>query len=185
MSSALIKLIDTSLLPASTMIVAKLLSVILVAALAGITWNAEPLSFGSLLATAVVPQDKLTFVATFSDLVILLIMTVLTCWHIIELTRNDHLPIQAKQLAQLSNKGLFNLLNNPVTIHYRTINWLLFHFITTLTICFNALLGRSNGIVAIVAVAITLVQIFVTANSVDIKITLARKQLGKMQALGR
>jgi hypothetical protein len=181
MNHALVKLVDAALLPAALMVVSKLIGLAVTISVFKLPWSlvqvADGLGFSSI--TPAVNLKDLGTISTYSDLIMLVIMSLCFSVVLLQVTVLHQKQIKPSLLVRLSNANLMGLVKSSYDIYQTASIWLLFLWITTITIGFNSFLGKTEVWVGVVAFAAA--SIFTTLLLQDVykEIKISRKTLGK------
>lgn len=183
MSKSLIKLIDSSLMPASIIIVGKLISLLISFNIYGIDWSLAEINNPLFTVRPIVPVEYLLQVSTTSDLILYLIM--LTGFGVklfFALFLHDtHIP--PKMLAKLAENNLLGLVKSSFEIFHEVTVWVIFLWITQLIIITNTINGNTSAILATVTFIMSLGSSILLLKDVYREISLEKKELGKKHAL--
>ena len=156
MSSSLIKLIDAALVPASVMIVGKLVSLYGVMIAFGIGWDVQQLSNSFFSHRTAVNANTINILSTYSDLFLLIIMTMGLAIAIIYSLRHPGQKLNLKLIHQLITFEVADIWRGSVSLYYNVTIWLVFLWATALTILINVLLGKTEPLILVLATAISI-----------------------------
>jgi len=183
MSRSLIQFIDAALLPAALMLIGKVIGLILTVQLFNIPITIVEAG-NSLFSVRpqVLPQD-LQIVNTYSDMVMYLLVAAGFSFVLLQATRFHDTHIKPALLIKLSNLNLLNLVKSSFDIYHYAAIWLLGIWLTTSLIVLNAAFGKTESWVALVTIVGSVIFTSILLQDVYKEIELARKNLGKFQAL--
>lgn len=183
MSRSLIQFVDAALLPAALMVLGKVIGLILTVQIFNI-----PISIveagNSLFSVRpeVLPQD-LQVVNTYSDMVMYLLVAAGFSFVLLQATRFHDTHIKPAILVKLSNYNLMSLVKSSFDVYHYAAIWLLGLWLTSGLIVLNAAFGKTEAWVSLVTIVCSVVFTSMLLQDVYKEIELARKNLGRYQAL--
>lgn len=183
MSKSLVKLIDTALVPASLMVLTKLVSVYVISAIIGASWTIKDVGLTLLSARTAVPLDQLAPISTASDVILFLVMAIGFGWQLIQAVYLHDTHINPRLLAKLADKDLLDLVKGSFELFHGSSVWLIFTWITTLTIWINTATSKTHAIVSLLATAFSIGFTVLLLEDVYREIDTGKRSLGKSHAL--
>lgn len=183
MSNSLIKLIDSSLLPASFMIAGKFFGLMIAIRITASSFSVSDFAANQFLKYTLVPTDQLVAVSTYSDIVLLLIMSVGVAWQLFSAVFLHQSHISPKLLSRLVDRNWTNLIKGSYNLYHAATMWVAYFWVTTITIVLNALLGKTNQVVALIAIIFAIGFTAVLLRDVYEEIKMRLGKFGKLEAL--
>jgi hypothetical protein len=181
MNHALVKLVDAALFPAALLVVSKLIGLAITISVFKLPWSlvqvADGLGFASI--TPAVNLRDLHIISTYSDLTMLVIMSLGFSFVLLQATVLHQTQIKPSLLIKLSNANLLRLVKSSYDIYQTASIWLLFIWIGTATIGINVFLGKTEGWVIILAFVTSSIFSTILLQDVYKEISISRKTLGK------
>lgn len=179
MSRTLVKIVDATIFPASLMIAAKFIGLYLVIQLFDLEWGIENLSGKLFSSRPVMFEDDLITASTYSDLFLIVIMTLGFSFYVVRAVFFHDSHIDPKLLAKLAIRGFMGLVKDSFEIYHHASIWLLFLWMSVLTILINVLLGKTEEWVLIIGFLSSLTLTVVLLRDVSYEINLAKKNLSR------
>ncbi len=179
MSKTIVKILDASLFPAALMITAKFIGLYIVLNVFNIDWGIENTADAFISSRPVVMGDDIQFVSSYSDLFLLVIMTFGFSFYVIRAVFFHTSHINPTLLSRLAINGLLGLVKDSFEVYRKASVWLLFVWITNITILINTVFGRTYEWVLIVGLVISTTLTIILLRDVAYEIQLAQNNLKK------
>lgn len=156
-SKSLVKLIDEAIIPAITLVVAKVLGVLLVSRIKGLIFEVSFKSRLLPLPTLVFSsyQDYIT-VNSHSNLIMLGVMSLGLIWILLKANLLHDTHISPKLAAHLARLRLSHLISTTFEAYHQALVWYGFAWFTTILMVFYAYLGLAYKSFALVAFLVVL-----------------------------
>lgn len=158
MSKPLVKLVNSSILPAATLIVSKLLGFFVACSILHIDWNISKGSFTQSLFSVFiqVPSDAAQRVTvSYSNIIMLTALLIVLCVKIFQSEYLDDTKVSPKLLMKLAESNLLGLIRNSFDLYYENFLWVVFTWIGVFSILINTLMGYSNPMIFIIGFIFT------------------------------
>jgi hypothetical protein len=179
MSRSLVKILDAALFPAALMISGKFIGLYLVTKIFNIDWGVENLSNQLISSRPVVYGQDLVTVSSYSDLFLLIIMTSGFSVFIIRAIYFHESHIDPRLLTRLAMKGLLGLVKDSFEIYHRASMWLIFLWLSDVTIFINILLGKTYSWVFLSGLGFSILLTVMLLRDVSYELRIAHKRLYK------
>jgi hypothetical protein len=160
MSQSLIKLVDNALLPAALMVLGKFLGIVLAIQFFGISWSVKDYANSIFEVGALVRQEDIATVTSYSDLLMYALLAIFFSWNIFRAIYFHNTHVKPTLVVKLANHNLLSLVKDSYQIYHSAAVWLLFTWISNVLIIINAFMGKTY---TWIAVAATLFSILLTA----------------------
>lgn len=160
------------------MVVAKLVGVFLCIYIFNVQWTVRDYTNSIFTTQTAVELDKLEMVSSYSDLFVL---AVISTGVVIQIVRALYLHpnnIQPKLLAKLARRNLLSLVSGSFDIFYHAAVWTIFSWLAAFTIGLNALTGKTNSWLVLIAVLLSISFTIFLLRDVYAQIEIGKKRLG-------
>jgi hypothetical protein len=177
MSKSLIHFVDAALLPASLMVLGKLVGLVLTVQLFNVPISLAQAGNSIFSVRPEVSLEHLVAVSTYSDIAagFSFVLMQATMFH------DTH--VKPATLVKLSNYNLLGLVRSSFDLYHMAAIWMFALWLTTGLISLNAAFGRTELWVAISSICGSILFSAILLQDVYREIELARKNLGQQQAL--
>ncbi|KKQ35062.1 MAG: hypothetical protein US52_C0037G0003 [candidate division WS6 bacterium GW2011_GWA2_37_6] len=179
MSQTLVKILDATLFPAALMISGKFIGLYLTIQIFSLDWGIENLSNELFSSRPVMYQDDLIVASTYSDLFLLFIMLCGFSFYVIRAVFLHSSHIDPRLITRLAVNGLLGLVKDSFEIYHRASIWLVFLWLSDITILINVLLGKTASWVLLTGFILSLLLTVVLFRDVAFEINLAKTRLNK------
>lgn len=153
-SRILLRLIDEAIIPALIVFVAKAFSVLFLIQFAGVSWRLD--------SNTVIPRllienpETLTFVNTYSNLVMLGAVVVGLIWMLVRAYHFHETHIHPNFVLRLLSMNLTALIVSSEDVYHKATVWLTLLWLTTMMIGFQTFLNVSQPWLLICAIIVSL-----------------------------
>lgn len=182
MSNSLVKIIDSSLLPAVLLVFAKFFGVYFAAKLFGVDLGiAEDSNLFNL--TPLVPHEQLQLISSYSDLIMFILIA---SGFLVVLIRAVYLHdshINIKTIRQLTDLNLLDLIRSSYELYHNAVTWFLFNWIAVALILINYLLGKTYAWIFYAAFLFTIALTLALFRDILKELELTKKRLLKNSTL--
>lgn len=127
------------------MIAAKFIGLYITLELFSLEWGVESSSDSLISSRPVLYSDDIVLVSTNSDLFLLFIMLLGFSFYVIKATFFHETHIDPKMLSRLAVNGLLGLVSSSYEIYRHATIWLVFVWVTNITIFINVLNGKTEN----------------------------------------
>jgi hypothetical protein len=177
MTKPLIKLIDSSLLPAAVLIVGKVIGIYFVAKVFNLSWTLESAP-DSLFSISPLFDDKdLMTVSSYSDLFMYSLVLIGLSFSLFRAVFLHASHIDPKFVAKLATNNLLSLIKDSFDVYFEGTMWLVFTWVATFTIFTNILLNKTYIWVGLIAFAASFAFSIMLFKDVVKEIEVSRKKL--------
>ncbi|MBN1915624.1 hypothetical protein JW796_01340 [Candidatus Dojkabacteria bacterium] len=177
MSKSLIKLIDSSLLPAAIMIVGKVFGIYLVAKAFGFEWALQNSADSFISLKPIFAEKDIIIVSSYSDLIMLLFVLMGLSFTLFRALYLHASHIDPRFVAKLATNNLLDLVKDSFDVYHESSMWLLFTWITTLAIFLNVLLERTYIWILVISMLCCFGFTLILLRDVGKEIALSRKRI--------
>ncbi len=143
MSKSLIKLVDSSLLPASILIIGKVVGIYLVARIFNLEWALQNSADSFFSLRPVFAEKDVLTVSSYSDLIMLLFVLLGMSFSLFRALYLHSSHIDPRFVAKLATNNLLNLIKDSFDVYHEASMWLVFTWIATFTIFLNVLMEKT------------------------------------------
>ncbi len=179
MTKPLIKLIDSSLLPAAILIVGKVIGIYFVAKVFELSWTIESAS-NTLFSVRPIFDDKdLMLVSSYSDLFMFSLVLIGLSFSLFRAVFLHASHIDPKFVAKLATNNLLNLIKDSFDVYFEGSMWLVFTWVSTFTILVNILLNKTFIWVGVIAFAASFAFSIMLFKDVVKEIEINRKKIAR------
>ena len=177
MSDYLVKLIDTSILPASLMVVSKFLAVVFVSELIHANWRMA-FSNNSFIGTyPLIDSASLSLVSNISDVVMLCVVLGGFVLIAVRALYFHETHINPRIVAKLASLDLLHLIKNSSKIYYSGLVWFVFSLIAVVVTWINIVSAKTNIIIGIISIIVIITASGMLIKDVENEIERAKKNL--------
>jgi len=173
MSKSLLKLVSSSLLPAATLIVSKLIGFFLALNILHINWFVSRDSFAdSILNVFIIVPNNFAqqITVSYSNVIMMTIMIIVLSIKIFQSEYLDDTKVSPRLLMKLAENNLLGLIRNSFDLYYENFLWLIFTWIGLFSVMINTLMGSSYPYIfylSIIFVSILTVLFIRSTNSAE------------------
>ncbi len=143
MSKIFVKFLDASIIPASIMVTGKLLGLYLTIKVFDINWGIQTFTNTIVSSRPILHTQDLQTVSSYSDLFLLLIMLIGFSLQVIRAVYFHNTHIKPKVVSKLAVHGLLNLIKDSFEIYTKSTVWLIFLWLTNISILINVLNNKT------------------------------------------
>ncbi|MBD3280347.1 hypothetical protein GF389_02390 [Candidatus Dojkabacteria bacterium] len=179
MTKPLLQILDASIFPATLMIAAKFIGLYITIELFSLDWGIENAPNNLLSSRPVLYADDVVLVSTNSDLFLLFVMILGFSFYVAKATFFHDTHVDPKLASRLAVNGLLNLVSSSYEIYRHTTTWLIFTWITNITIFINVLNDKTEYWVSLLGIAATLFLTVVLLRDVVFEVRNFRQNIGK------
>ena len=179
MTKSLLQILDASLFPAALMIAGKFIGLYITLELFAVEWGVENSPNNFFSTRPVLYSEDILLVSTNSDLFLLFVMLLGFSFYVVKATFFHDTHIDPKILARLAVAGLLGLVSSSYEIYRHATVWLIFVWVTNITILINALSGKTESWVVVVGMSASLLMTIILLRDVVFEIKLSRENLGR------
>lgn len=179
MSKTLVKIVDASIFPAALMVAGKFIGLYLVLNFFNLDWGVENTPNTLISARPVLMSEDLSFVSSYSDLLVITLMLLGFSYYVLRAVFLHSSHIDPRIITRLAVHGLLDLVKDSFEIYHRASIWLLFLWLTNITILINTLLGKTYTWVLIVSFIVSMLLTVILLRDVAYEINLAQNKLNK------
>ncbi len=177
MSKTLVKIVDASLFPAALMVAGKFIGLYLVLNIFNLEWGVENTPNSIVSARPVLLGEDLAFASSYSDLFVILLMLLGFSYYVIKAVFFHSSHIDPRLATRLAINGLFDLVKDSFEIYNKASIWLLFVWLTNVTIIVNTLMGKTYTWVLLFSVTISLLLTIILLRDVAYEINIAQGKI--------
>lgn len=152
MDDKLVRLIDYSLLPFSITILGKTIGLYLVFYFLDIDWGIGEFSNSIISVTPIVYGSDLTTVSTFSNLFMFLMVFSGTASMLLLYGLRQRSLVNTRIMRLLMQVRFGGILQKSALLHTRIFVWMFYLWLISVYILFDALIGRTDAWLAIMAI---------------------------------
>ena len=180
MSRTLVKLIDSSILPAAIMICGKVAGLIFVNLAFGYDWGivTDPNNFFSVNIVYKTAQEQLV-ATSYSNLIMYIFLFIGLSVVLYRAMFFSASRITPRMISRLANNNLIDLVNDSFEIYYSATVWLVILWLSFFVISINVILSRAFLWTGTVTFAASTVLTIVLLRDVSTEIKLAKDRLFK------
>ncbi|HEC66575.1 MAG TPA: hypothetical protein ENI23_14965 [bacterium] len=180
MSKSLIKLIDSSLLPAAIMILGKVVGIFLTARIFNLEWALQSSSNNFISIRPVFEAADIVTVTTFSDLIMFSFLLVGLSFSLFIALYFRSSNIDPKIVAKLATNNLLNLIKDSFDIYLGGSMWIVFSWIANITIFINVMLNKTQLWVIVLTLVSSIAFTVLLFRDVVKEIEVSRKKLSEV-----
>lgn len=177
MSKSLIRLIDSSLLPAAIIILGKVVGLYLIAKAFDIPWTVENTPDALFSIRPTFDESNILIVSSYSDLLMFLLVLIGLSFSLFRAIFFHASHIDPKLVAKLATNNLLSLIKDSFGIYFEGSMWLVFSWIATFTIFINILLNKTFMWIGFLTLIVTLGFTVALLKDVVKEIELSRKRI--------
>ena len=177
MSKSLIKLIDSSLLPAAFMILGKVLGVYLVAKFFNLEWALQNSTSTFFSLRPVFAEKDLVMVSSYSDLIMFLFVLLGLSFTIFRAIYLHSSHVDPRLVAKLATNNLLDLIKDSFDVYHEAAIWLVFAWASVATIFLNVLLEKTYVWVGLVGLISVLGFSLILLRDVGKEVEVSRKKI--------
>ncbi len=152
MSKSLIKLIDYSLLPALLMVFGKFFGIFAISRIIGIEVNVREYTDSLLAVSPMVTEEELLIITSYSDLIMYAVVAGLFSIVVIRAVFFHDTHTKPTLVAKLANSNMLKLIQNSYEIYHSASIHLVFVWVATAIVIFNAVAGNTYAWIGILSV---------------------------------
>jgi len=166
MSKSLIKLLDNSIVPASTMVVAKFLGLVLAIRLFNIPWTIKDYTNSLFNLTTIIKKEDIAVVTSYSDLIMFLAVALFLALNVVRAIYLHNTHLKPEIILKLRNRNLLNLVTGSYEIYHSTLMWWVFSWIANILVLVDMFTERTYLWIALVCTITSLVLTFLLAQDI-------------------
>ncbi len=155
MSRSLIKIVDSSLLPAALMILSKFLGLIIVAKLTNLPWSIKEYSSNLFSIGNALDIEQVRVLTSYSDMIMFITVALGLSMVIIRAIYLHNTHVKPTLVTRLADKNLLSLITTSYEVYHFAFAWLTFTVLANIIILINAIQGTSYIWVAVIATIFT------------------------------
>jgi len=178
MSKTLVKIVDASLFPAALMITGKFLGLYLTVKIFNLEWGIDNNPNTLFSSRPVLFSQDIQVASSYSDLFLLLAMLLGFSYYVIKAVFFHNTHASHKIVTRLAVNGLISLVKDSFEIYHRATVWLVFLWLTNLSILINTLLNKTYVWVLIIAFTSTVALTVILLRDVAYEISITRRKFG-------
>jgi len=179
MSNWLIKLIDSSLLPAITLIFGKLIGIFMVSKIFDIDIAVSSAIDALMVFQPIVNIEDLQTLSSYSDLIMFAFVSSGLILSLVSSLYLQDSKISITTLTKLAHHNLMSMVKTSYEVYHKGIVWFVFTWIATAIISINAVSGKTYPWIAVFAVSFTIALSVILLRDFASEIELSRKKLIK------
>lgn len=177
MSSSLIKLIDSAILPAAFLVLGKVLGLYLTIQFFNLEWQVNFVN-GSLISVyPVVFEKDLLTASTYSDFIMLFVMIIGLIWITIRANFFHNSHVDPRLVARLAGMNMLELIKDSFKIYHSAAMWVTFTCAAELMIIVNTIMGKTQLWVPIIGLLAIIVTLVVLLKDVENELEREKKNL--------
>lgn len=177
MSKTLVKIVDASIFPAALMVAGKFIGLYLVLNLFNLDWGVENTPNSLVSARPVLLDSDLAFASSYSDLFVMILMLLGFSYYVVKAVFLHSSHIDPRIVTRLAVNGLLDLVKDSFEIYNKASIWLLFVWLTNITIIINTLMGKTYTWVLLLSVVLSLLLTIILLRDVAYEINLAQNKI--------
>lgn len=157
-------------MPAILMIAGKLLGIILLSAIYGYTFEIGN-DINGIFSTQIIFSDKIvtTFINSFSDLIMLIFISVPTLYFVIKTSIFQNVLSNPKTIAKVTRLNILKWITKDDTTFLRIFIWCAFLLITSAIVIANTIQGNTYTWVGILAGVISLTSVLGALKTFEVE----------------
>ena len=177
MSKSLIKLIDSSLLPAALMILGKVAGIYIVAKFFNLEWALQNSTDSFFSLRPVFAEKDIVTVSSYSDLIMLLFVILGLSFSIFRAIYLHSSHVDPRIVAKLATNNLLDLIKDSFDVYHEAAMWLVFSWISVVLISLNVLLERTYVWVSLVGLISVIGFSLILLRDVGKEVEISRKRI--------
>lgn len=177
MSNSLVKLIDTSLLPAIFIVFGKFMGIFLVSKIFGIDVSIVSSTEALISFKSLVASDELLTLVSYSDLFMFAVVSV---GFLILIFRSVYLHdthVDVATVTKLAKYNLLSLIKTSYELYHEGITWLIFTWLAELLIWINVLSGKAYPWVGLLTTMFSIILTIILFRDLFNEVELTKKKL--------
>lgn len=182
MSHNLVKLIDISLIPATLLVVGKIVGLAVAINIFQLPWTLVELPDSLLAVRPLLLSEDVTTASTYSDIIMYMCLAVGFSFILVQALFLHETHIKPTLLVRLSNNNLLGLVRSSFDIYHTAAIWLVFIWLCSLLVWINVLAQKTELWVGIVTVVANIIFTALVFQDVYREIEDSRHNLGKQIA---
>lgn len=179
MSKSLVRILDYSIFPASVLILAKFLGVILVARYFNIAWSLRDYTGSVFAVSTVLKAEDVILVTSYSDLFMYVVAALFFSIAVFRTIFLHNTHANEMVILSLSKLNLLNLIKDSYTVYGMTAGWWIFMVLSNALIWINISLDKTYSWIGVLTTLSSFLLSFVLFLDVYREISLIRKHPSK------
>lgn len=181
MSKSLVKILDYSIFPASVLILAKFLGILLVSNYFSIAWSLRDYTGSIFAISTVLKSEDVIIVTAYSDLFMYIIAALFFSIAVFRTIYLHNTHVSEMTILSLSKLNLMNLIKDSYTVYGMTAGWWIFMVLSNVLIWVNVATDKSYSWIGVITTLASFVLSFVLFLDVYREISLIRKHPSKYE----
>ncbi len=175
MSKIFVKILDASILPASTMIVAKLIGLYITVKIFDIKWGIQTISDTLISSRPIILNtNDITLVSSYSDLFLLFVMLIGFSWQVIKAVYFHNTHVKPKIISRLAIHGLLNLIKSSFEVYKTATVWLIFLWLTNASIIINIFANKTEVWIGMLGLIVSIILSVILLHDASYEIHLSK-----------
>ena len=174
MSKIFVKILDASLIPASIMIVAKLIGLYITVKIFNINWGILTTSNAIISSRPVLEPQNLQIVSSYSDLFLILVMLFGFSLQVFRAVYLHDTHVKPKIVSHLAVHGLLHLIKDSFEVYRKATVWLIFLWLTNVSVFINFLSNKTYFWVFLISFITSFILSVILLNDASHEIHIAK-----------
>lgn len=179
MSRSLVKLVDFSLLPASLLVVGKVIGLYISINYFELEWGLETIPNSFFSVRPILYSKDIILASTYSDIIMFVIIVLGYSIVLIQavLLHNSH--ISPSVVAKLATYNLLGLVKSTFELYHKAAIWSLFLWLSNILIVLNVVSNKTELWVLIFSISVSLILSVFLLKDVASEIELSKKSISE------
>ncbi|MBD3363416.1 hypothetical protein GF362_06890 [Candidatus Dojkabacteria bacterium] len=177
MSSSIIKLIDSAIIPAALIILGKVLGLYIIISLFGLEWQMNFENNALIGVYPVVFEKDLLLASSGSDLIMLLVVLSGLAFETIRGVYFHNTHVDPKIIVRLTKVNLLGLVKDSFQIYYKASMWFVFSVVGVIYVILNSIQGRTFFWVPISGTIILIILTVLLIRDIELEIEKGKENL--------